>query len=112
MDQYNHARSCIGHPRLLPQTSMEFTARSEDRKISERAIVLKHGGASYELYLQGYFEENRKLKTNYIFNHDFPNLTKERIESIEKRARKWKPKTFKGGVREQPRSIWGRLFGS
>lgn len=45
MNQYAYAKQAVGHLRVTPQDVMQMTARSDTRKIAEKAIIVRSGDA-------------------------------------------------------------------
>lgn len=55
MNEYAHARSCVGHPRITPDEVMKITKKNTTRGIADFALVLQEG-VCWKAPLKAYFE--------------------------------------------------------
>lgn len=56
MNEYGHARACVGHPRVTSDEVMQITAKNPKRGVSDFALVLQ-GGVCWKAPLVAYFED-------------------------------------------------------
>lgn len=85
MNEYAHARSCVGHPRVTDDEIMQITKKNDARGISDFALVLQDG-VCWKAPLRAYFEgQQAPAKSNDALEAVLKRLETTNYEIVPKR---------------------------